>query len=268
MIRSLAILCCLAPMAFPQGKADPEARLSDEDKIELIRGLTAESATVKAFLPRSKKALKFDADGTWDKADWMEIGREYGPVVRVGDLVKITRIDFDHDKIILTIDNGLNIKGKWYERIEGGMGGGGSTVPLSGKQSRSAGTTVAIVFPTRVPPLKTAGVKKLLEPLFDFDKRSATENYFDTLPPEIQEAIRAKRAEVGMDREQVIMALGQPRDRIRELKDGGDEIEDWIYGLPPGKITFVSFSEGKVVKVKDTYAGLGGTIAPPLKSPQ
>jgi len=267
MIRSLAILCCLAPLAFPQGKADPEARLSDEDKIELIRGLTAESATVKTFLPRSKKALKFDAGGTWDKADWMEEGREYGPVARVGDLVKITKIDFEKDKIVLQINDGLNLKGKWYERIEGGMGGSGSTVPLSGRQSRSAGTTVAIVFPDRVPPLKTAEVKKLLEPLFDFDRRSATENYFDNLPPEVQEAIKAKRAEVGMDKEQVIMALGQPRDRIREHKDDGDEIEDWIYGVPPGKITFVSFSEGKVIKVKDTYAALGGTIAPPLRSP-
>jgi hypothetical protein len=110
-------------------------------------------------------------------------------------------------------------------------------------------------------------VKKLLAPLFDFEKRTATENYFDTLPPEIQEAIKAKRAEVGMTKDQVLMALGQPRDRIRDLTDGGDEIEDWIYGLPPGKITFVSFSEGKVIKVKDAYAALGGTTAPPIKSP-
>lgn len=268
MIRLLAILCWLAPLALPQGKPDPEPRLSDEDKIELIRGLTAESATVKVFLPRSKKALKFDADGIYDKADWMETGREYGPVARVGDLVKITKIDFEKDKIILQINDGLNLKGKWYERIEGGMGGSGRTVPLSRGQSRSAGTTLAIVFPSRVPPLKPAEVKKILEPIFDFDKRSATENYFDTLPPEIQEAIKAKRAEVGMDRDQVLLALGQPRDRIREHKEDGEEIEDWIYGLPPGKITFVSFSEGKVVKVKDTYAGLGGTIAPMPKSPQ
>jgi len=38
------------------------------------------------------------------------------------------------------------------------------------------------------------------------------------------------------------------------------ELEDWVYGLPPGKITFVTFNGDKVVKVKEEYAGLG-TIA-------
>jgi hypothetical protein len=69
-----------------------------------------------------------------------------------------------------------------------------------------------------------------------------------------------------MTRDQVLMAVGHPRDRIRETKDG-EEVEDWIYGLPPGKITFVTFKGGKVIRVKDSYAGLGGTTAPPLKTP-
>jgi outer membrane protein assembly factor BamE (lipoprotein component of BamABCDE complex) len=103
--------------------------------------------------------------------------------------------------------------------------------------------------------------------VLDFEKRSATENYFDTLPKEIQEAIQAKRAEVGMTKEQVRMALGQPRDRIRETRDG-EETEDWIYGLPPGKITFVTFTGQKVTKVKDTYAGLGGQVTPMPKGPE
>ena len=59
------------------------------------------------------------------------------------------------------------------------------------------------------------------------------------------------------------MAIGKPRTKTREIKDGV-ETEDWIYGLPPGKITFVTFAGSKVVKVRDTYAGLGGQTAPPL----
>ena len=45
------------------GKADAVRKLSDEEKIELMRGLTAEYATVKAFIPRSKKAVKITSGG-------------------------------------------------------------------------------------------------------------------------------------------------------------------------------------------------------------
>jgi hypothetical protein len=112
-----------------------------------------------------------------------------------------------------------------------------------------------------MPVVSTAEVKKMLGPIFEWEKHSVTESYFDTLPPEIQTAIKEKRVLVGMDKEQVMLAVGRPRDKLRESKDGQDT-EDWIYGLPPGKISFVTFANGKVVKLKDTYAGLGGNTAP------
>jgi len=110
-------------------------------------------------------------------------------------------------------------------------------------------------------------VKKILKPVLDFAGHSASEDYFASLPKEVQEAIKAKRAAVGMNRDQVLMAMGVPREKIRETKDGL-ETEDWIYGLPPGRITFVTFANSKVIQVKDAYAGLGGSTAPPLKPPQ
>jgi hypothetical protein len=62
------------------------------------------------------------------------------------------------------------------------------------------------------------------------------------------------------------MALGPPDGKSRETKDGV-EIEDWIYGRPPGRVMFVTFAGAKVMKVKETYAGLGGTIADTPKQP-
>jgi hypothetical protein len=271
-MRGLALFLLMTfPFAVPavaqKGEEDPAPHLSREEKMELVRGLTAEMGVVKTFLPRSRRALEFNADGTWDQAEWKVIGREYGPVARVGEEVQVTKVDLSRDKITLQINGGLNTRGRWYERIEGGMGSGNRGVPLSRGITRSAGTTVALHFPDRVPPLTAQEVKKLLAPVLDFNRRSATENYFDSLPEEIQEAIKAKRAEVGMTRDQVEMAIGRPRDRIRETVDGEDT-EDWIYGLPPGKITFVTFTGNKVSRVQDHYAGLGGSVAPPLKTPQ
>jgi hypothetical protein len=44
------------------------------------------------------------------------------------------------------------------------------------------------------------------------------------------------------------------------------ESEDWIYGEPPGKITFVTFAGSKVVQIKEAYADIGGSTAPPLRA--
>ena len=54
-------------------------KLTDEDRIEIIRGLTAEYATAKIALPRSKKPLPFESKGALDKAQWAEAGKELGP---------------------------------------------------------------------------------------------------------------------------------------------------------------------------------------------
>jgi hypothetical protein len=57
--------------------------------------------------------------------------------------------------------------------------------------------------------------------------------------------------------------MGKPKRKIRETKDGV-EYEDWIYGEPPGRVTFITFRGNTVVKVRESYGGLGGTVAPPL----
>ncbi|MBI1895076.1 MAG: hypothetical protein HYZ57_04045 [Acidobacteria bacterium] len=232
--------------------------------MELIRGLTAEYATAKVFLPRSKKPLPIELNGSYDKKAWEEVGRELGPAARTGDLVQVTKVSLDDDRIVFEINGGIKGGRKWYERIEVGMGT--RTTPIGGINNSPApgGTTVALLFHKKLPPLESAEIKKMLAPVLDFEKRSATEHYIETLPPEIQAAVKEKRAVEGMNRDQVILALGKPRQKHREMHEG-EELEDWIYGLPPGKVTFVTFHGSKVVRVKEAYAGLGGQTLPPMK---
>ncbi len=238
-------------------------KLTDDDKIEILRGLMAEYATVKAYLPRSHKPLDFNANGTWDKEKWQDAGREFGPAARVGDLVQITKVGIESDRIVLEINNGMKGKAHWYDHVQVGMGGGMAPVNTNQNSNAPSGTTIALVFEKHVPPLKTAELKKILSPLLDFDKHSATENYADTLPAPVKEAIKNKKVIEGMDRDQVLLAMGRPRLKERDVKDGV-ETEDWIYGEPPGIITFVTFNGSKVVKVRESYAGVGGSTAAPL----
>lgn len=242
--------------------AAAQKKLTFEERVEIMRGLTAEYATAKIPLPRSKKALPVNTDGTRDKSAWDAAGQEYGPAARAGDAVQVSKVSIEDDKLVLEINGGFRGGRKWYERIQ--VSAGTSSRPLGGNTTMApGGTSIALLFPKGVPAAAAADFKKMLAPVLDFEKRSATENYMDSLPPEIQTAIKEKRAAEGMDREQVLLALGRPRNKVRETVDGVDT-EDWIYGQPPGKITFVTFAGSKVSKVRETYAGLGGSIAEPL----
>jgi hypothetical protein len=240
-------------------------RLTEPDRIELMRGLSSEYATVKQFLPRSKKPLPFESTGTFDKKQWQAAAREFGPAARVGDLVQVTKVIFETDKLVLQINGGFKGGRKWYQGVEigGGMGGGGSTAPIAAGDSNAvSGTTIEILFHKPLEPIKAAEIKKMLAPVLDFERRTATELYAENLPPEVQKAIRTKKVIQGMDRDQVLLAMGHPDHKSREVKDGV-ELEDWIFGQPPGKITFVTFNGSKVIKVKEEYAGLGTQVADP-----
>ena len=60
-----------------------EDKLNFEERVEITRGLMAEYATAKVILPRSKKALPFEAaTGKYDKAAWSDAGKSNGPAAR------------------------------------------------------------------------------------------------------------------------------------------------------------------------------------------
>jgi hypothetical protein len=236
-------------------------KLGFEDRVELTRGLMAEYGTAKVLLPRSKKPLEFDAKAGYDKTQWADIAKQSGPAARTGDLVQITKIDIEDDKIVLQINGGFKGGQKWYRNVQV-VGMAGSTPISQGNSNAPGGTSIAILFHQPLEPVKAAAIKKMLATVIDFELHTVTEVYAETLPPEVRKAIQEKRVTEGMNREQVIMALGRPAHKSRETKDGL-EFEDWVYGTPPGRIVFVTFNGDKVTKVKESYAGLGTQVADP-----
>jgi len=262
-ITGAVLTMALAGLPMQLRSAD---KLTYDERVELMRGLSFEYATVKDFLPRSKKPLEYESRGTFDKKAWEALGKEMGPAARLGDLVQITKVGIEEDKIVLEINGGLKSGKHWYDRVQIGMGQ--QTSPISNGDIRpTAGTNIEILFHKPLANLKSADVKKILAPIFDFEKRSATEVYADTLPAPIKKAIAEKRVMEGMDREQVLLAAGHPVHKSRETKEGL-ELEDWVYGTPPGKIVFVTFNGNKVIKVKEEYAGLGKESAGPEATPR
>lgn len=241
-------------------------RLTDDEKIELLRGLSAEFATVKVPLARTKKPLEFYPEGTFDPGYWEKTFKAYGPAARAGEIIQITKVTFETDRMLLDINGGITSGRPWYTRIQGGVGTTATTQTQVDNGSYGAqptlGTYIVVIFRKPMEGLTSDAVKKMLAPIMEFDQRSAAQLYSTTLSPEMQNAVTEKRAIVGMTKEEVKMAMGQPETKYRETNKEGVETEDWIYGKPPGKVSFVTFAGSKVIKVKDEYAGLGGDVTP------
>jgi len=260
-MRTTAAVALLSLLPLAGFSAD---KLTWQDRVEIDRGMLAEYAKVKVLLPRAKKPLEFNADGTWDKSAWAAVAKESGPAARNGDMVQITKIEIEADRLVFQINGGYKGGRHWYDGVQ--VGAGPSMDPTmapigSGDSNAPGGTSIVLLFHKPLEPIKAAEIKKILAPVLDFDKRSATTIYAETLPPEVQKAIKEKRVREGMTHEQVLLAVGRPTHHERETTDDGVEQESWVYGTPPGRITFVTFVGDKVTKVKEEYAGLG-TVAP------
>jgi hypothetical protein len=270
MIRTRRAACSILPAAclllsalWPTA-ARAQLKLTDDDKVDILRGVLSEYATVKVLLPRSKKPLPFQSDGVWNKEIWDQSAREFGAAARVGDLVQITHLDIEDTKIVLEINNGMKARGNWKNHVQIGVGPTMSPINQQQNSNAPAGTSIVLLFGVPIPSLQAADIKKILAPVLDFNQQSAADNYFDKLPEPIQNAIKAHQVIIGMDRDQVLLSIGKPRHKERNVTNDGTETEDWIYGDPPGKITFVAFVGSKVTAIKEAYADIGGSTAPPL----
>jgi hypothetical protein len=257
-IRFILGLTLLA--GLPLFADEKPEKLTDMQRALLIREFVAEFGTAKVLVPRSKNPLEITRDGKYDEEQWKAAIEKDGPAARLGDLIQITKVGFKGNKLLLELNHGIKGGRRWWHNVEvSGGASRGSTLGDGQQLYAPGGTTLALVFDDTIPPLTSDEVKEILEPVLDFTQRSATELYVEKLPPDFQEAIKQKRTMTGMDRDMVLLAKGRPDNKYRDFKDGV-ETEDWIYGAPPGNVTFVTFEDGKVVRIKDSYATVGGEV--------
>ncbi len=173
----------------------------------------------------------------------------WGPSTKPGDRAIISAIVFKGNRIRFEVNGGPVRKKKWFQHIE--IGGAGGTTPIapSDANANPRGSFVDLVFDKYIPDLKPQELKDLLRPVFDFDSKSALDAYLETVPPNVKQAIKDHHVLVGMNREMVLYAKGQPPRKTRE-KDGDVEYEEWIYGQPPQDVDFVRFVGEEVIRLE------------------
>jgi hypothetical protein len=242
------------------GKAK-SATLQEQSKLDLIRYVSGEFAKATRNLPAGKDGFLLYVDKPLSPELLERAVATHGAAVHVGDAAQITKLEFHDHSIAVDVNGGGRGKKHWRDHIQIGMGGSiptarTTTTTPQGENGPPGmqpgmGSTIYLEFTKTIPDLTPDELKKILAPFLDFAKqRSASVQWVDTLPPEMKKAIQERRPTVGMDREEVVAAIGKPEHKVRERDSEGNDIEDWIYGQPPSKTVFVRFMGDRVTSIK------------------
>jgi hypothetical protein len=235
--------------------------LPESSKLELIRYVSGEFAKATRNLPAGKEGFLLYVGKPLSPELLERAVATHGAAVHVGDAAQITKLEFRDHAIVVDVNGGGRGKKHWRDHIQIGMGGSIPTTRTTqtnpdqqngppGMQP-GMGSTIFLEFTKAVPDLTPQELKQILSPFLDFAKqRSASVQWADTLPPEMKKAIQERRPTVGMDREEVVAAIGKPEHKVRERDSEGNEIEDWIYGQPPSKTIFVRFIGDRVTSIR------------------
>lgn len=256
----LPVLPVILPTLDGQKTQPKAAQLQPESRLALIRFVSGEFVRAIKPLPAGKRGFLFKVGEPLNEERLHSAVATRGAAINTGDAAQITHLEFrDHD-IIVDINGGGRVKKRWRDRLQIQIGGGMPTASSTTAQQQTGppgfqpgmGSTIFLEFGKSLPDLTPDELKQILAPLLDFSKqRSASKQWIETLPPEYQKAIKERRAMVGMDREMVVAAIGRPERKVRERDADGNEIEDWIYGDPPSKTTFIRFLGDRVTRIKE-----------------
>lgn len=261
-IRVLPLIVTGEPQAQGGGASAPKSGpLQETSKLELIRFVSGEFAKARKPLPGGKEGFILYVDKPVDETLLERAVVNHGAAVNTGDSVQVTKLDFRDRTILVDVNGGGRPKKHWRDHISIGMG---SPYPIGQPPTTSTtqdpgppglqpgmGGTLILQFPKAIPDMTPDQLKQLLSPFLDFSKeRSASVHWIDTLPPEKKKAITERHAILGMDKDEVVAAMGKPDRKIRERDNNGYETEDWIYGHPPDKTIFVKFTGERVTSIK------------------
>lgn len=238
--------------------AQKNATLQDDSKLSLIRYVSGEFAKAIKPLPAGKEGFLVYVDKPVNLEQLDRAVATHGAAVNTGDQVQITKLEFRDHTIIVDLNGGGRGKKRWRDHLHLDLGGIPTVQSTTTQQEQGPpglqpgmGSTVFLEFNKSIPDMSPQDLKQLLSPLLSFAKeRSAAVQWFDTLPPEMKKAIQDRKPVVGMDREELVAAIGKPDHKVRERDTNGNDIEDWIYGQPPDKTVFIRFQGERVTSIK------------------
>src|SRR5215471_13044049 len=247
--RVVLVFLCVCCLTLPTPGL---AQISRDARYDILRTVLADQASARIGLPFGNDGIDLSESGEVNKDKLQREIQKNGQSIEPGKVVTVTEVTFDDNKIIIELDGGGKNKKSFLDRVQVGVGAGPSTVPVQtdDKIAKAKGSKITLRFEKKVPSdLKPEQLRQLLDPVLDFNKHSFMKTGIESLPPEFQEAVKAKEAKIGMDRSTVIMAMGRPEQKFRETKNGV-YTEQWLYNQRGLRALFILFEDNVVVEIK------------------
>jgi hypothetical protein len=229
--------------------------LTERTRQQLIRTFQADEAFAVRPLPLGTRGVVLHANGPLNPSGeaYAQELEKYGVSSKPGDRVVISKFEVKPDRILFEFNDGPEKHHHIMKHIEvGGMGG---MAPLGQDDGHvPIGSRMVLVFNKFVPEMNAYQVRSLIAPMIDFSLKTPVEAFADTLPPKLKSAVMNHEVLVGMNREMVLKAVGQPDQKVREM-DGQMPFEEWIYGQPPHQVQFVRFNGNRVIRLEIADVG-------------
>lgn len=234
--------------------SEPITTLSRE---QLIRFMQAEQGFAMRPLPIGNLILVANGGMEPNGDKYVNELHTKGIAARPGDRVVVTDIRIHEKAIVIDLNNGPEHKHKYLRHISIGMDPNYTNPVVPDNGAPPTGSRITLTFASRVPDLSGEQMEQLLKPMIDFGVKSPAEAFAESLPDFLRKAIEQHRILIGMDKDMVRYAKGQPIRKTRETEDG-KPFEIWIYGESPQPVEFVRF-EGSFV-VRDELAKVGEPV--------
>ncbi len=177
-----------------------------------------------------------------------------GVSARPGERVVVTDIKIREKTVVLDLNGGPEHKHKYLRHVSIGMDPTYTNPVVQDSGAPPTGSRITLEFASHVPDLTGEQMEELLKPMIDFGVKSPAEAYAETLPDFLRKAIEQHRVLVGMNKDMVVYAKGQPGRKSREEKDG-QPFEIWVYGETPQPVEFVRFVGNYVARLEVAKVG-------------
>jgi hypothetical protein len=231
-----------ATVGQPMASQPLEGNLARESEARLRKLLLDRQVTAKVAFPATESGIELFIDGRWDMKRVQESIADKGIGVEQAATASITDIKLKSKSIEIHLDGGGAVQVLAAASVT-------DNKDKSDKARRGSRINLRFDRQLTTDDVQALELLSYLEPLVD-PSLIRQELQHPPLPSESAAGIKHGPTVRGMAMNEVVAALGLPRFKHVETRDG-QRIAKWHYDLPGNRVRVITFQDGNVLTVEE-----------------